>query len=103
VRIREKMGLAATVVHAIKYAGASVPSGSAGIEGPYCASPKLSTGAGDHFNGGFCSGLLAELSVKDALYSGVGASGWYVRNGRSPALADVIDLLRRWGAGHRID
>lgn len=96
-RIRAKLGIYGIVVHAIRYAGASVGGESAGIEGPYCANPKLSTGAGDHFNGGFCGGLLADLSVKDALYSGVGASGWYVRNARSPTLDDVVGLLRSWG------
>ena len=71
----------------------------AGIEGPFCPSPKLSTGAGDHFNGGFCGGIMADLSVLDALYCGVGASGWYVRNARSPTSEDVVGLLRAWGAG----
>jgi sugar/nucleoside kinase (ribokinase family) len=98
-RIRARLGIHGIVVHAIGYAGASIDGESAGIDGPYCPKPKLSTGAGDHFNGGFCGGLLADLSVKDALYSGVGASGWYVRNARSPALDDVVGLLRAWGNG----
>ncbi len=99
-RISTKMGLHGMVVHAVKYAGAFVDGQSDGIAGPYCASPKLSTGAGDHFNGGFCSGLLAGLDVKDALYSGVGASGWYVRNGRSPKNSDVVELLQDWAGGN---
>ena len=103
VLIREKMGLAGVVVHAIRYAGASVGNDSAGVEGPYCPSPKLSTGAGDHFNGGFCGGLLANLTVKEALFTGVGASGWYVRNGRSPTLDDLVTLLRTWGRGELKD
>jgi len=99
LRVRERLGIYGVVVHAIKYAGASVKSDSAGIEGPYCPSPKLSTGAGDHFNGGFCAGLIAGLSVKDALYSGVGASGWYVRNAKSPNADDVVGLLSQWAKG----
>lgn len=99
VRVRERLGIHGVVVHAIKYAGAAVLSESAGIEGPYCPSPKLSTGAGDHFNGGFCSGLIAGLSVRDALYSGVGASGWYVRNAKSPKVDDVVGLLSQWAKG----
>lgn len=100
VRIRKAMGIHGVVVHAIKCAGASVGTESAGIPGPYCASPKLSTGAGDHFNGGFTSGLMGGLSVRDSLYSGVGASGWYVRNAKSPKLDDVVGLLRQWAEGH---
>lgn len=99
IRVRERLGIHGVVVHAIKFAGASIGTESAGIVGPYCPSPKLSTGAGDHFNGGFCGGLLADLPVLDALYSGVGASGWYVRNGRSPTMDDVVGLLRAWGNG----
>jgi sugar/nucleoside kinase (ribokinase family) len=103
IRVRERMGLYGVVVHAIKYAGASVAGQSAGIEGPYCPKPKLSTGAGDHFNGGFCGGIMADLPVLDALYSGVGASGWYVRNGRSPTSDDVVGLLKQWGNGTLVD
>lgn len=99
MRIREALGIHGVVVHAIKYAGASVGTEHAGIVGPFCPNPKLSTGAGDHFNGGFCAGLLAELPVLDALYAGVGTSGWYVRNGRSPTLDDVVGLLKNWGSG----
>lgn len=99
VRLRERLGIHGVVVHAIRYAGAAVGGESAGIEGPFCPSPKLSTGAGDHFNGGFCAGIMADLSVLDALYCGVGASGWYVRNARSPTSEDVVGLLRAWGAG----
>jgi hypothetical protein len=103
IRIREALGIHGVVVHAVKFAGASVGGEHAGIEGPFCPSPKLSTGAGDHFNGGFCAGLLADLSVIDALYAGVGTSGWYVRNARSPALDDVVGLLQVWGQGQLKD
>ncbi|MEO7424682.1 MAG: PfkB family carbohydrate kinase [Fibrobacteria bacterium] len=99
LRVKEKLGLSGVVVHAIKYAGAALGKDSAGIEGPFCASPKLSTGAGDHFNGGFCGGIMADLPVVDALYCGVGASGWYVRNARSPTSEDIVGLLRSWVAG----
>ncbi len=99
LRLRERLGIHGVVVHAIKYAGAAVGAQSAGIEGPFCPNPKLSTGAGDHFNGGFCSGLLADLSVRDALYMGVGTSGSYVRKAGSPNLAEITGLLRTWGQG----
>jgi hypothetical protein len=102
-RIQLCLGIHGVVVHGIKYAAATMGSQSSGIEGPYCPKPKLSTGAGDHFNGGFCAGLLADLSVTEALYSGVGTSGWYVRNGLSPTADDVVGLLRSWGEGLKLD
>jgi sugar/nucleoside kinase (ribokinase family) len=103
VRIAEALSLNGVVVHAIRCAGALLDGASAGIEGPYCANPRLSTGAGDHFNGGFVSGLMSGLDVRGALYSGVGTSGWYVRNARSPERADVVKFLRDWAAGNLPD
>jgi sugar/nucleoside kinase (ribokinase family) len=108
VRIAKAMNLQGIVVHAVKCAGAAIRRAegtydSAGIDGPYCANPRLSTGAGDHFNGGFVSGLLSGLDVRGALYSGVGTSGWYVRNARSPQRADVIGFLRDWASGRLAD
>jgi hypothetical protein len=98
-RIRQRLGLHGVVVHAARHVGAAVGVQSASIEGPYCRSPKLSTGAGDHFNGGFCAGIMAGLTVAQALYCGVGVSGWYVRNAKSPKLKDVVGLLKHWGEG----
>jgi hypothetical protein len=103
VRIAKALELHAVVVHAVKCAGASIDGETAGIEGPYCGNPRLSTGAGDHFNGGFVSGLLSGLDTRASLYSGVGTSGWYVRNARSPERADVIEFLRDWASGKSLD
>ena len=103
VRIADALGLHGVVVHAVRCAGAVIDGVSAGIDGPYCDQPKLSTGAGDHFNGGFVSGLVSGLDVTGALYSGVGTSGWYVRNARSPERSDVIGFLRDWSAGRPLD
>lgn len=107
-RIATAMNLYSVVVHAVKCAGAVIRNedgtlDSAGIDGPYCPNPRLSTGAGDHFNGGFVSGLMNGLDARSALYSGVATSGWYVRNARSPRRADVIGLLRDWAAGTLAD
>lgn len=102
-RIAGALGLHGVVVHAVRCAGAFLDGETAGIEGPYCGNPRLSTGAGDHFNGGFVSGLMSGLDARGALYSGVGTSGWYVRNARSPARADVIGFLKDWAAGKKLD
>jgi hypothetical protein len=99
-RIRAKLGIHAVVVHAVGFAGTSIDGETAGIEGPYCANPRLSTGAGDHFNGGFASALAGGLGPRDVLYAGVGTSGWYVRNARSPQRADVVQMLKDWSAGN---
>jgi sugar/nucleoside kinase (ribokinase family) len=109
-RIAGALKLHGVVVHAVKCAGAAIVSEhgmeSAGIDGPYCANPRLSTGAGDHFNGGFVSGLMCDaegMDVRGALYTGVATSGWYVRNARSPRREDVIGFLREWADGTLAD
>jgi hypothetical protein len=102
-RIAKTTGLYGVVVHAIKCAGAYIAGETASVEGPYCKNPKLSTGAGDHFNGGFVSGLMGGLSVRNSLYTGVATSGWYVRNARSPERANVAGLLRDWATGKLVD
>ena len=62
-----------------------IESGS--FQGPYVKHPKLSTGAGDHFNAGFCLGQLAQLSVEQCLCVGTASSGYYVRHGASATLS----------------
>ncbi|MEQ9459738.1 MAG: carbohydrate kinase family protein [Phycisphaeraceae bacterium] len=91
--IRESMGIHATVVHPRSGAAACRVQGE-GIEtarfsGPFVKQPKLSTGAGDNFNAGFCLGLLAGLSLEQSLCAGTGTSGFYVRNAKSPTLAEL--------------
>jgi len=89
--IREAMGIYASVVHPRRGAAAARLGDGGAVEtasfaGPFVAEPKLSTGAGDNFNAGFCLGLLAGLSLEQALCVGTGTSGYYVRNAASPTL-----------------
>ncbi len=94
--IRAKLGLTGCVVHPREAAAACLKRGDVEtvgrFAGPYVAVPKLSTGAGDNFNAGFCLGLLAGLDVEGALCTGVSTSGFYVRNARSPKLTELADF-----------
>jgi len=100
--IREKLGIAVAVVHPRQGAAAAVRDGTTEgdpvetgyFEGPFVKTPKLSTGAGDNFNAGFCLGLLAELPVEQALCVGTATSGFYVRQAGSPELDQLIDFCR---------
>ncbi|MFI4859388.1 MAG: carbohydrate kinase family protein [Phycisphaerales bacterium JB063] len=92
--IREAMGLRCCVVHP-RRAAAGAMVDDAGEEhratffGPFIEHPKLSTGAGDNFNAGFCLGLLAGLPLDQMLCAGTATSGYYVRNAQSPTLTDL--------------
>lgn len=99
-KIRAALDLDAVVVHPTKSAACATEKDSAAIDGPFCANPKLTTGAGDNFNAGFCVGLLAGLEPRESLTAGVAASGFYVRNARSPTAAELSTFLDAWSKRH---
>lgn len=84
------------VVHPTTLALASGPDGMALVEGPFTPKPKITTGAGDHFNSGFCLGKLLGFPTDLCLLTGVATSGFYVRTAQSPSLADLAEMLRHW-------
>jgi hypothetical protein len=94
--IREKLALAVVVIHPRESAACATSAGTAWVPGPYCDSPLITTGAGDHFNGGFCQGRLLGLDAEASLTLGVCTSGHYVRTAQSPALDDLERFLANW-------
>jgi sugar/nucleoside kinase (ribokinase family) len=84
------------VIHPTAYALASGPDGTAMVQGPFTPKPKITTGAGDHFNSGFCLGKLLGFSTEQCLLTGVTTSGHYVRTGHSPSIADLAGMLNNW-------
>ena len=92
--IHHRVPVQTLVVHPVSYALA-VSSGQTSLtSGPVTAQPLITTGAGDHFNSGFCLGKRLGLDDLDALLAGVTASGYYVRTAQSPTVADLARLLR---------
>lgn len=94
--IARRVRLDTLVVHPTKYALAIHDGQLEEVEGPFDPNPKLTTGAGDHFNAGFCLGKLLGLNLTCALLAGVTTSGFYVRNARSPSVTDLAKMLRNW-------
>jgi ketohexokinase len=86
------------IVHPTAFALASSTDGASLVEGPFTAKPKITTGAGDHFNSGFCLGKLLGLPTERCLLTGVATSGFYVRTGQSPSMTDLAGMLRNWPA-----
>lgn len=97
--IREKLGVARVVVHAVAFATAVSADGSALVEGPFAPKPRISTGAGDHFNAGFSLASILGGTPEECLQCGVATSGFYVRIAKSPTLADLRGFLRRIAEG----
>ncbi len=92
--IHKRVPVQTLVVHPVRFALAVSAAGEAITFGPVTAQPLITTGAGDHFNTGFCLGKLLGLDDLDALLTGVTTSGFYVRTAKSPTVADLVRFLR---------
>jgi sugar/nucleoside kinase (ribokinase family) len=86
------------IIHPTAFALASGPDGTAMVQGPFTPKPKITTGAGDHFNSGFCLGKLLGFPTERCLLTGVTTSGFYVRTGQSPSMSELSGMLRNWPA-----
>lgn len=98
-RIVETIGVSEVVIHPTRRASAFGAAGSGTIEGPYCPAPKLTTGAGDHFNGGYAFARMRGLPPAESLVIGKAVSGFYVREGRGPSVPEVELFCDRWAGG----
>lgn len=93
--IRAELGLACVVIHPRRGAAAAVEGESATFSGPFVQQPKISTGAGDHFNAGFCLGRVLGFGLQESLCVGVATSGYYVRTAQSPAATELADFIAK--------
>jgi sugar/nucleoside kinase (ribokinase family) len=93
--IRRQLEIACVVVHPVKSAAAATKDGSWWTEGPFTENPKITTGAGDHFNAGFSSARLCGFSPLASLALATCTSGHYVRTAQSPTPNQVVDLLKQ--------
>jgi sugar/nucleoside kinase (ribokinase family) len=66
------------------------------VDGPYVEKPLITTGAGDHFNSGFCCGRMLDFDHAASVLIGVAASGFYVRSAQTPSIDDLVQMLRNW-------
>ena len=93
-RIRRALGIDTVVIHPIHFAAAAETRGTAHVEGAVCTKPKITTGAGDHFNAGFCLCRIRGLGLPESLQLGVATSGYYVRSVKSPGVKELLRFLR---------
>lgn len=93
--IREKLGLDCVVIHQHTGAGGADSNGeSFWFAGPYTRKPRISTGAGDHFGGGFSFAQMSGLPLGESLAAACGVAGAYVRDAASPSRDRLIQFLR---------
>jgi sugar/nucleoside kinase (ribokinase family) len=92
--IHDNIRTSGVVVHPRTYAVAASADGVVKVSGPFVERPLISTGAGDHFNAGFCLGKLIGADNEVSLQFGVGTSGYYVRTAKSPNASELADFLQ---------
>lgn len=91
--LRDALALDCVVIHPREGAAGAWRDQAAWFEGPFTASPTLSTGAGDHFNAGLACAQALGLDLPAALAVGCAVSGAYVRDGVSPPRDRVAAFL----------
>jgi sugar/nucleoside kinase (ribokinase family) len=91
--IRETLGLACVVIHPRGAAAAATRDQSSWFAGPFVQHPMISTGAGDHFNAGFCLGRILGFDLEESLCTGVASSGYYVRTAQSATARQLSEFL----------
>jgi sugar/nucleoside kinase (ribokinase family) len=92
--IRKALGIGCVVIHPRRAAAAATATETARFAGPFVQQPLISTGAGDHFNAGFCLGRIAGLGLVESLCAGVACSGYYVRTAQSPSGEQLAEFVR---------
>ncbi|HWD20844.1 MAG TPA: hypothetical protein VHB20_16375 [Verrucomicrobiae bacterium] len=100
--VAAKLPISTLVVHPTHYALAVSKGQVSMVEGPFTPKPLITTGAGDHFNSGFCLGKLLGLDDAACVLTGVSTSGHYVRTAQSPAIPQLIELMQdpaKWQGG----
>jgi ketohexokinase len=92
--VHGKIRTSGVVVHPRTYAVAASADGVVKVNGPFVEKPLISTGAGDHFNAGFCLGKLIGADNEASLQLGVATSGYYVRTAKSPNSKELAGFLQ---------
>ena len=92
----KELKIDALVVHTHKSSIAWHKEGRTQIKSLYVQKPKLSTGGGDNFNAGLCFGQLIGLNYESSMYIANATSGYYVRNGKSPSIDNLLETLANW-------
>ncbi len=98
LEINRRVPVNTLVIHPVSYALAAGNGVVSLVEGPFTPKPLITTGAGDHFNSGFCLGKLLGLDNTQSVLTGVATSGHYVRTAQSPGIPDLAKMLLAWPA-----
>jgi sugar/nucleoside kinase (ribokinase family) len=89
----ERLGVEILLLHSPKEAIAIDHNGVFSSPTFFVEQPKISTGAGDHFNAGFSAARLLKMDLRRSLVFANAVSASYVKTGVSPHLSEVAAFL----------
>jgi len=89
-KIYKKLPIAILVIHNAKETHVFENDLEVKASPELITNPMISTGAGDHFNAGFCYGLLANLELKECLVFANSVASYYIKTGVSPNINNLI-------------
>lgn len=88
--VRAAYGIDEVIVHTIRESVLATPRGVTRQATDFVERPKISTGAGDNFNGAFCFATVMGLTDVDCIAFANAFAHRYITTGRNPTLQDMI-------------
>jgi hypothetical protein len=92
--LHDTLGVDTVVVHTREGAAACRADESASIATRVHEHPVISTGAGDHFNGGFTTARVLGLPLAESLACACDTASKYVGSGTCPDRGGLVSVLR---------
>ncbi len=83
-------GIDEVIVHTIHESVLSSVRGTVRRPSDFVAHPRISTGAGDNFNGASCLAAVMGLDDNDRLAFANAFANFYISQGRSPSMAELM-------------
>lgn len=91
--MRAGLGLYQLVIHTNRMAYGFREGEVRMFSGMHVEHPIQTTGAGDHFNAGFCLGMLEGRSLQESLVLGQAMASFYVGTGKTADREGLVDYL----------
>lgn len=84
-------GMDEVIIHTIRETYLLTGRGLARRHSDFVPAPKISTGAGDNFNGAFCFATVQGLGDEDRIAFANAAARFYITHGRAASLAELVE------------
>ena len=91
-QVYKQLNIEELIIHKHDFVLSITDKGLSSFNVKYTSTPKISTGAGDHFNAGYITAKLYELSSQSKLVLATLNSNYYIRTAISPSLEQIIQF-----------